>query len=356
MENLLRIWKDAGYAVTFIAIDYPGRAPGYTDRLERNGIEAVPHPYFLSVRDHLRFFGSRYDVVQLVRGAVAKRCLPLVRRHAPRAKVIFDTVDLHFLRWSREAELTRDRKLAKRAHAEKEIEIGLVRSADFTFVVSESDRGIVEKEASDAKVVVVSNIHADRSETVEPGGRDAMCFIGTYGHPPNLDAARFLLDDIMPLVRVELPGARLYLIGPDPPPELHARAENGVEVTGHVPDLAPLLARCRLSVAPLRFGAGVKGKLNTSMSFGVPVVATSLAAEGMHLVNGHDVLLGEDPKSLASAIVRLFRDDALWRALSTNGRRNVARHFSFDLARSAIAALTNDLPPPLGPVHGVRVS
>lgn len=355
MENLIRIWQGAGFTVTFVAVDHP-ESSEYSDRLERNGVEAERAPYFISVRDHLRLYGGRYDVVQLVRGAVAGRCLPDVRRFAPRARVIFDTVDLHFLRAFREANLTGDRKLARQARSEKRLELGLVRSVDVTFVVSDAERGILEREAPGKAVLVVSNIHPRRSDIVTREGRDAMCFIGTYGHPPNLDAARFLVEKILPRVRIDLPGVKLLLIGPDPPESLRALATEGVTLTGNVPDLAPLLAKCRLSVAPLRFGAGVKGKLNTSMSYGVPVVATPLAAEGMHLEDGRDVLLASDADGIASAIVRLFRDDALWTELSKNGRSNVERHFSFERARATIDEFVRGLPGPVGVAHGVGVA
>jgi glycosyltransferase involved in cell wall biosynthesis len=99
---------------------------------------------------------------------------------------------------------------------------------------------------------------------------------------------------------------------------------------------------CRVSIAPLRYGAGVKGKVNMAMSCGLPVVATSAAVEGMHVRAGEDVLVADDPVAFAAHVVRLYRDEALWNTLSANGLANVERHFSFAAARAAVERLFVD--------------
>jgi glycosyltransferase involved in cell wall biosynthesis len=117
---------------------------------------------------------------------------------------------------------------------------------------------------------------------------------------------------------------------------------DGIVVHGRVDDLSGILGRARLSVAPLRFGAGVKGKVNLAMSHGLPVVLTSLAAEGMHLREGHDALVADDAASMADAINRLYHDPQLWLHLSDAGLENVRRHFSVDLARSTLRTVLKD--------------
>jgi len=116
-------------------------------------------------------------------------------------------------------------------------------------------------------------------------------------------------------------------------------------VTGFVPDVTPYFTGCRISIAPLRYGAGVKGKINLAMSYGLPVVATTPSIEGMHLTDGEDVLVADTPEAFADAIARLYRDEALWQRLAAGGLENVRAHFSRDVARSAITriiALTRD--------------
>jgi glycosyltransferase involved in cell wall biosynthesis len=116
-----------------------------------------------------------------------------------------------------------------------------------------------------------------------------------------------------------------------------------VIVHGFVADLMPYMDGCRVSVAPLRYGAGVKGKVNMAMSCGLPVVATPAAVEGMHVESGTDVLVAVDAAAFAAETVRLYRDEALWSRLSAHGLANVERHFSFAAARTALQRIL-DLP------------
>jgi glycosyltransferase involved in cell wall biosynthesis len=106
--------------------------------------------------------------------------------------------------------------------------------------------------------------------------------------------------------------------------------------------VAPFFNGCRLSVAPLRYGAGVKGKVNQSLACGLPVVVTPQAAEGMYLVDGESALIADDAANFAAAVVRLYRDQALWERLSAAGLALMETHFSFEAARRAIQELVGD--------------
>ena len=164
-------------------------------------------------------------------------------------------------------------------------------------------------------------------------------FIGGFQHPPNVDAMLWYAREILPHLRKRLPGVSTYVIGSRPTPAIGALAADDVAILGYVPDIGPYLEGCRVSIAPLRYGAGVKGKINTAMSHGLPVVATTPSVEGMHLVDGRDVLVADDPDAFATAVARLYEDRALWERLSAGGRENVAKYFSRDAARAALEAL-----------------
>jgi glycosyltransferase involved in cell wall biosynthesis len=145
------------------------------------------------------------------------------------------------------------------------------------------------------------------------------------------------VGEAFPLIRARLPEVRFHCIGSDTPAEIAAlAAQPGVVVHGHVPDIDPYMDGARISLAPLRYGAGVKGKVNLSMAHGQPVVATGCAVEGMHLRDGEDVLVADDPQAFADAVVRLYTDAALWQRLADNGIANVERHFSLDAARDVV--------------------
>jgi glycosyltransferase involved in cell wall biosynthesis len=128
------------------------------------------------------------------------------------------------------------------------------------------------------------------------------------------------------------------------PAAIRELAVDGVRVLGYVEDIDPLLDAARISIAPLRYGAGVKGKINQAMAFGLPVVATPMAAEGMGLRDGEELLVAESPQDFADAIVRLYGDEPLWQRLAEGGRDNVRRHFSRAHARATLAAMLG-LPP-----------
>ena len=129
--------------------------------------------------------------------------------------------------------------------------------------------------------------------------RRDLVFVGGFRHPPNVDAVQWFVDEVFPLVRARLPDVRFHCIGSDVPEAVAALSRrDGVLVHGHVPDIAPYMDGARIGLAPLRYGAGVKGKVNLSMAHGQPVVATSCAVEGMHLRDGVDVLVADDGSGL----------------------------------------------------------
>jgi glycosyltransferase involved in cell wall biosynthesis len=146
----------------------------------------------------------------------------------------------------------------------------------------------------------------------------------------------YFAREIFPRVRARVREAVFRVIGAEPTPEIRDLAGPDIEIVGSVDDVAPYFERARLSVAPLRYGAGVKGKVNQSMALGVPVVVTSIAAEGMYLEHEENALIADAPESFAAAVVRLWRSEELWERLSRGGRANVEEHFSVEAASRRI--------------------
>jgi GT2 family glycosyltransferase len=334
--NLMRLLREEGAHVVFLPANR-AHAGAYTEALQQLGVEAWYAPYAARPPAWLREHGHRFDTVMVSRHYVAREFLPLLRRHAPRARIVFDTVDLHYLREQRGAELHSDAALGRAALRTRALELDVIGRSDVTLVVSETERALLARDAPGAAVEVLSNLHRLADSGKPYAQRHDLVFVGGFRHPPNVDAVRWFVDAILPLVREGLPEVFLHCIGSNVPPEIDALStREGVRIHGHVRDIGPFMDGCRVSVAPLRYGAGVKGKINLAMAHGQPVVATPLAVEGMHLRDGHDVLVAEDPRAFADAVVRLYRDEVLWRQLSANGRDNVLRHFSPDAARDTV--------------------
>ena len=339
MVNLMRLLREEGAHVVFLPAGREG-ASRHTETLQQLGIETWHAPFVRGIPAWFREHGHRFSSVVASRHYVARELLPLLRAHAPRARLVFDSVDLHFLRERREAALAGDRSLMRMAERTRRRELDVIARSDATLVVSTAERELLAREAPGARVEVLSNLHHVAGPGLPFARRRDLVFVGGFRHPPNTDAVLWFARDIFPRIRAALPDIRFHCIGGDVPREIAALAmAPGIVVHGHVPDIAPYTNGCRIAVAPLRYGAGVKGKVNLSMAHGQPVVATPCAVEGMHLADGEDVLVAGEADAFADAVVRLYRDEALWQRLAAGGLANVARYFSADAARDVVRRL-----------------
>jgi GT2 family glycosyltransferase/ubiquinone/menaquinone biosynthesis C-methylase UbiE len=317
--NMMLLLREMDFQVTFIAEDNFLYMPGYTDALQRVGIEVLYRPYVTSVAKHLEEFGQRYDLVLLFRPVVAERHLDHVRQYCPQAKVIFHTVDLHFLRMQREAVMLADPEKAQLAEDMMWREMELIAAADVATVISSEELKILTEKMPHAQVRLLPYSRRVEGTTVPYGARRDIVFVGGYQHTPNVDAVEYFVAEVMPLLRQQLPGVKFHAVGSKPPEAVLALADDDIIIHGFVADLTPLLDSMRVSVAPLRFGAGIKGKIGSAMAVGLPVVCTSLAAEGMGLTHGENVIIADQPVSMAEAIAHLYRDEMQWSKLSDAG-------------------------------------
>jgi glycosyltransferase involved in cell wall biosynthesis len=336
MMEMIRAILARGHHVSFIPNNLLVWSP-YLEALEDVGAEVVSPPSYSSVTDYLKQRGRDFHLAILCRAEVAARHMTAVKRFAPQARIVFDTVDLCFLREERQARVEQDPSRGSAAAARKQQELRLAIRADRTLVVSPIERAILQAEWPEIDVRIIPNMYPVE-ETDPPGfeSRRDIVFIGGFLHVPNVDAVLFFAKEIYPRFRARIPDTVFRVIGPDAPAEICQLAGPDIEILGYVPDVRPIFDRARVSVAPLRYGAGVKGKVNQSMLLGVPTVVTSMAAEGMYLVHEQDALIADDPESFADAVVRLWTSRELWERVSTNGRRNLREHFSVEAAAQAL--------------------
>ncbi|HRD67482.1 MAG TPA: glycosyltransferase [Candidatus Competibacter sp.] len=340
----MKILVGLGYRVSFLPVYDLAYVPRYTADLQRLGVECLYPPYVPSVEQHLAERGGRYDYVILTRVATAQTFLDGVRRYCPRAKIVFNTVDLHFLREERQAQVEGDPELARKARLTRRIETSLMQKVDGTWVISEAEEALLKEAVPGVRIFhlpLVMDI-PDRAEMPFADRKD-LFFIGGFLHRPNVDAALYFVQEIWPQIRERLPGARFHIVGSHPPPEVLDLAESDVVVTGFVPDAAPYFNGCRFSVAPLRFGAGLKGKVGRSLGYGCPVVASPIAVEGSGLIDGVNVLVAEGAEAFADAVVALYRDEERWQTLSANGIAFYESHYSFAVGQKRIAEIFDTL-------------
>ncbi|WP_303636481.1 glycosyltransferase [Stenotrophomonas tuberculopleuritidis] len=335
--NLIRLLLQGGAHVVFVPTrrEHGGAA---TEALQRMGVEVWYAPFLEGVAGWLRTHGARFDVAMLVRHHVAHACLPLLKRYAPQARTVFDTVDLHYLRERRGAQVAGDAGLLRNAEHTRASELAVMGQCDITVLVSAAEREQLLADAPQVRVELISNLHDVAGAGAPFAQRHDLVFVGGFRHPPNLDAMEWFIAEVFPIIRARLPQVRLHCIGANAPDALLARAaaQPGVEMHGFVEDIVPYMDGARIAIAPLRFGAGVKGKINLSMAHGQPVVGTTCAVEGMHLQAGEDVLVADDAAGFADAVVRLYQDPQLWQQLADAGLANVARHFSLQAAEATV--------------------
>jgi glycosyltransferase involved in cell wall biosynthesis len=339
---LMKCMRDLGYGVTFMP-DNQAFAGDYTKDLQKIGIEAVYNPWIQSLQKFFSERGPEFDFVMVSRHYVASKYLGLVRRHCPDARFLFDTVDLHYLREERMADLEDSLPLKRTAAQTKRSELAVINGSDATLVVSPVEKTVLEEAAPEARVHVISNVHEVTGSKKPWSERKDLFFVGGYQHPPNIDAAQWFVGSIWPLIREQLPGVEFHLIGSKATDAVRALDGNGVRFQGFVESMEPWLDNCRLAVAPLRYGAGIKGKVNMSMSHGQPVVATPMAVEGMFAEPGRDVLVAETAEEFAAEVVRVYQDEDLWNLVSASGQENVNRYFSVETARLGLQELLNAL-------------
>lgn len=353
--SLLRMLSEA-YEVSFCAISQgrqverlgAANARRYESDLRNLGIAVLHQGVARALRE-----GS-FDAVLFEFHYVACNFIEYVRIHQPRARVIVDSVDVAYHRLLSKAKVTGSKADYDDALREKITELAVYRAADVVVTVTREDADILLKEAPTLTTVTIPNIHVMHEPvTPTPDCANRLIFIGGFNHEPNVDAMRYFCTEILPLIANIVPEVRLRIIGNAPPPEVSALASEHVEVLGYVPETRPFLETSAISIAPLRFGAGMKGKIGEAMSFGLPVVTTTVGIEGFGFTPGKDVLVGDTPDVFAQAVVSLLRDSSLWQQLSASGFEFIRDNYSEPVVRRAVYQLFDDVGS--HPVKGIPI-
>ncbi len=330
MHSLLRL----GYGVNFLPDNFTPIEP-YTTELQQMGIEVIYGQ--VDIRAELADMGTLLTAVIMSRPHTASRWLDTVRELAPSALAIYDTVDLHWMRETRRVALDAFGRAGQngatpargaKATALRELELAMVRASDVTVTVTEEERGHVLAEVPDACVTIVPTIHEIASDVAPCDGRNGVLFVGGFEHPPNVDAATYLVREVMPLVWAVRADVKVTIVGSHAPRDVEALATSRVDVRGWVAELEPLLGAARVLVAPVRFGAGMKGKVTQGLAAGLPIVTTPIGAEGLDASDGEQMLIGHTAEALAERILRVVEDDALWRSLSQQGQELITAQCS----------------------------
>lgn len=317
--NLMLLFRDIGYQVTFVPEDNYAYMDKYTPNLQRNGIYALYHPYVSSLVQHLKEFGKYYELVMIFRPMVTARHLSDIRKFCPNAKVIFNTVDVHYLRMQREAAIKNDPSLLDSASAMRLVELSLIEKVDATTVVSSEELKVLQNTNPGKPILHMPYSRRVGRFIADFESRSGIIFVGGFQHAPNVDAVRYFCNEIMPYLRKISPEIKLSVVGSNMPGEIESFACDNILIHGYVEKITPLLRSAKINIAPLRYGAGIKGKIGGAMAVGLPTVATSCAAEGMGLNDGINIVLADEPKKFAEMLSGLYCDEKSWNNISLNG-------------------------------------
>ena len=341
----MRILLGLGYEVTFVPAFSTAHAGRYTDDLRALGIVCPVAPVLNSARDFVAAEGSTFDLVALYRITVAADLVDLVRQHAPKAKLVFNTVDLHFLRDQRQAEVSGQLQAFVEAKRREEKELAVIRAADAAVLLSDFEYDYVGRHAPGAHRVFIPLAMPVPGRLAPYEGRAGVLFVGGFAHAPNVDAVHFLCGTIWPLVRRLLPDAKLFVVGANPPAGIAAyhAPSAGVEIKGFVEDLTELYRSARVAVAPLRYGAGLKGKVVASLAAGLPCVVTSVGGEGMPGGGAKGIEIADDPAEFARAIVDIHSSAERWTRMSDAGTAYARKNFSVEAVGAQVQAMLKSL-------------
>jgi O-antigen biosynthesis protein len=332
----MRLLMELGYKVTFLPADNMAKIDPYTARLQKLGIECLYHPFRWSVEEEFRKAQHKPDLVYLHRHTNASKYATMVRRYFPDARIVYSVADLHFLRMERQAEVEKSADVAEAAARQRHAEMAAMSSVDCVIVHSPVEAGMLHEAEPGLAVQVVPWTIRLRPTPKPFAERSGIAFVGGFGHPPNVDAAEWLASEIVPLLRKQVPEATTYLVGSNMPDAVAKLAGPGVVAVGWVPELADMLHRVRATVVPLRYGAGIKGKVLESFAHGLPCVMTPVAAEGLELPKALEWLVADGSEEIAGKLVRVNEDAAFNAKLAEAGLAYIEGRYGAAAIREAL--------------------
>ena len=344
---LFQLFQHFSYKVTFFPGNTTHHFGKYTDELQQMGIECLYEPFVTSLEKYLELNGHYFDVVVLSRAPLAISYFDAVRLCCARAKIIFHTVDLYFLREERAARVKNSVEDLKGAQQSKEDELKICGKADCTLVASIAEASLLAKEVPDAYVewFPFSSSLPGRKKNFD--ARRNIAFVASYLHEPNVDAVMYFVRELWPSIAERLPHVQFLIVGSNMPESVSALASDRIKAIGYVEDLTQFLENCRLTVAPLRYVAGIKGKVISSLAHGVPVVASSLAVEGMGCEQGVHLLVADTIAEWTECVARAYTNKDLWEYLSDNGLALMRDTYSIEAGVPRLQALLHRLECPL---------
>ncbi len=337
----LKMFLKKGYVIKFLGDNF-GKEEPYATTLMQMGIEVLYGPdYQTRIWDWLKENGDEINYIYLNRPHIASKYIDYIKNNTS-SRLIYYGHDLHFLRKRREYELTGDLKEKRDSDYWKSVEFSMMYKAAVSYYPSNVEVEAIHKIDPEIPLkAITAYVYEEFLENIPEdfAKREGLLFVGGFAHPPNADAVLWFAKEVFPQIRERIPGIRFYVVGSKVTEEIQAlhSEENGIIIKGFVTEeeLASLYASCRIVVAPLRYGAGVKGKIVEAIYNGAPIVTTSVGAEG---IPGVETVLevADDPDDFAVKTAELYEDKDRLLAMCRRTQTYIREHFSVDAAWKVI--------------------
>jgi glycosyltransferase involved in cell wall biosynthesis len=339
MKCYIDLFLHEGYLIKYVS-DFFYPAEKYLQALKQKGVEVLHGRWYEANLEHwFNANGYHFSLVFLSRPTMAIKYLEMVKKHVS-GKILFYGHDLHHLRLKRQYELEKRDDLLKEANRFQEIERKIFDVCDVIYYPSPAEIDFIVQEYSldkPARAIVPYIFSSFTDRKIEWDQRQGIMFIGGFLHPPNVDAVRWFMTEIWPLVQVSISDMHFYIVGSDPPDDFKKYNTDHVHMLGYVSDqeLDKLYNLCKMVVAPLRYGAGIKGKIVEAMYHGLPVITTTIGAEG--LIGSQEILqVSDDPAEFARLITDQYHNEHLLDNISRDSVEYVRSFFSESRAASVI--------------------
>ncbi len=322
--------KAIGYKIVFWSQDLDPVEP-YTGILQQTGVEVVYGE--VSFEEYLRQNGSFINFAFVSQPMGSLPYLEMLRNFT-KAKIFYMAHDLHFLRELRgkaSVNLGDENEIEKT----RQTELELMRKSDKAFFFSETEVDYLSHHFPEITAACIPWIQETNTSAIsnKQVNREGLLFVGAFGHLPNNDAVMWFHDEILPEILKEIPEIKTVVLGSNPPEDILQLNSSNFIVTGYINNIDSYFENAKVFISPLRFGAGFKTKNARAMSYGLPVVTTTIGAEGMSLTDGVNVLIADDARSFAQKVIKLYRDRILWEEIARNSIEHVANNYSMERAK-----------------------
>jgi len=259
------------------------------------------------------------------------RLMDAVRTRRPEVKIILDTMDLHAKKYHRRYAITRSPDDLFTAKKFLDLEKSNYPKADAVVVVTEDEKNdILALKLDSPSIHVIPNIHQISADITPYDQRSDLVYLGNFNINHNVDAVLHFVKAIFPYISKKYPKLRLHILGREADTKLRQLASQTICVHGFVQDLEKAMAQFRIFICPMTYGAGMKGKLGEAMANGLPIVTTTIGAEGFALIDGENCFIANSPEEFAQKTIELYEDEVLWNNFSTKCRYLIQKNYSYE--------------------------